>query len=219
MCLTLGYSRLSRVTAGLSEEGDFVELHANLQRPRSGEHTPQARHRMLVTLPKLNQVGVDFDSLIRRWFTIRRDQYFGLCLRLLAGLHRHGNLLSDIQLLQAFRAAEAYTRYRTDKKPGSSTAALKTPIEDSGEIGNEVTAACHNFVNFAARQRGAVGHTDDAGIDNLGRRFIAVSSGICWMLRRIYLVELGVPPDEADRLVRTCERYRVDLDFIRDSTP
>ena len=179
---------------------------------------PQARHRMLVTLPKLNQVGVDFDSLIRRWFTIRRDQYFGLCLRLLAGLHKHGNLLSDIQLLQAFRAAEAYTRYRTGQKRLSSKAALETPINDSGAIGSEVTAACTNFANFAARQRGAVGHTSDAFLDDLGRRFIAVSEGIRWMLRRIYLVELGVPPDEADRLVRTCERYRFDLDFIRDST-
>ena len=219
VCLTLGYSPLSRVTAGVSEEDDFVEVHANLQRPRSGEHTPQAWHHMLVTLPKLNQVGVDFDSLIRRWFTIRRDQYFGLCLRLLAGLHRHGNLLSDIQLLQAFRAAEAYTRYRTGQKRLSSKAALEAPINDSGAIGSEVTAACTNFVNFAAQQRGAVAHTSDAFLDDLGRRFIAVSEGICWMLRRIYLVELGVPPDEADRLVRTCERYRVDLDFIRDSTP
>ena len=219
VCLTLGYSRLSRVTAGLSEDGDSVELHANLQRPRTGEYTPPARHRMLVTLPRLNQVGVDFDSLIRQWFTIRRDPYFGLCLRLLAGRHRHGNVLSDMQPLQAFRAAEAYTRYRTGEKPRSSKTALTTPIYDSGEIGSEVTAACTNFVNFAARQRGAVGHTDDAFLDDLGRRFIAVSEGICWMLRRIYLVELGVPPDEADRLVRTCERYRVDLDFIRDSTP
>lgn len=219
VCLTMGYSRLSRVTAGLPEEGDFVELHANLQRPRTGEDAPQARHRMLVTLPKLNQVGVDFDSLIHRWFTIRHDPYFGLCLRLLAGLHRHSNLLSDVRLLQAFRAAEAYSRYRTSKKPRTSKAALQTPIDDSGAIGQEVTAACTNFVNFAARQRGAVGHTDDAFLPDLGRRFIAVSGGICWMLRRIYLVELGVPPDEADKLIKACERYKVDLAFIRDSIP
>ena len=159
-------------------------------------------------------------SLIRRWFEIRRDgNYLGYCLRLLAGLHKHDGLLIDMQLLQSFRAAEAYHKHKIGKKPSKpSKHSLELLIRDSGDIGEQIMSACENFVGFAARHRGAVGHTDDAFIGNLGKGFMAVSRGMCWMLRRIYLVELGVPKAEADQIIQAHQRYKYDLTFIQEST-
>ena len=221
ICLSLGYASLTSVTAGFPKDDGLVELHANTQRPRAEGYTRLRQHQMLATLSRLNEVGLDFESLMQRWFETRRDEnYLGLCLRLLAGLHKHDSLTIDIQLLQAFRAAEAYYRHKTGAKPSQpSKQPLRMLIDCSGDIGEQVTSACEGFAEFAARQRGAVGHTGDAFIGNLGKGFMAVSRGMCWMLRRIYLVELGVPETEADHIIQAHQRYKYDLAFIQQSTP
>ena len=214
--LTLGFVRVSHVMAILPDGDSPVELFANIKQPLDDVDTPRHGFKMLATIPKLRSAGVEFEQLFPKWFKLHQSEYFGHCLRVLADLHWDRNLLTDMQILQAFRAAEAYYRSKNEgKKPKKSSHAVRTLVEDSGSTGRSIESTQEDFVGFAARQRGAVGHVVDMHAGSRGEKFLVTSFGMRWMLRHIYLVQLGVSEDDASQLITRCDQFRQEIETMK----
>ena len=87
----------------------LVDLYPNLRQPKEESHIPRKHWEMLATRVDLEERGLAFPDLIRRFFALYRDQKHKTALGLLC--YSQSRILdksADSELLTAFKAMELY---------------------------------------------------------------------------------------------------------------
>ena len=71
------------------------------------------------------------------------------------------------------------------------------------------------FAKFVRDQRNRSVHSRTRSDDLDGLRFEAASRGLLWVLRHLYLVELGIPANDVTNLVAECDQFQQDLGLLQ----
>ena len=116
-------------------------------------------------------------------------------------------------------APSEYQSWVRERLSGANEKGLKRKLDDVLErTTGTATAICEAWPGFFGsitplRSRVAHGHPQSDG--ETGLRYHAAATGLCWILRHVYLKELGLSDHHAEDIVSRGRKFQDDLRLLR----
>ena len=102
----------------------------------------------------------------------------------------------------------------------SNRKGLKRQIDEiaerAGDTGRCLSEVWPKFARHMAESRSIAAHGQPPSSGDTGLRFHAGAMALRWLLRHVYLQELGVSTGETNRLVQSSERFGDDMQLLQE---
>ena len=216
--LTLGYVSVDKVNARPRGDNAEISLHYNLFRPSASEDRSNLDlgTRVLLTPGHLSTRSLTLDSVLRDFLDLMDDDNHRTALWLLneSKDRLHGKLV-DTALLNVFRSLERYHAAaiggrRTQKQQ------LRDVLECATATASRITDTWPGFFDSIVDLRGRIAHGIPQQSSEMALRYLSAARGLQWIMRHVYLNEIGLSDHQAAEIVARCIAFEQELRHLEN---
>ena len=110
-----------------------------------------------------------------------------------------------------------WLRVQLDNRNQKGQLRVLSEVLERGEgTARKIESVWPKFAKFVNHQRNRAAHARKRADARDGLQFVAAATGLLWVLRHVYLVELGISTDNATQLLDGCQQFQQELRCLRE---